>query len=89
MTTKDDIIAFQGRPGAYHELALKKLYPEAYTLPCETFDNVFDAVQEERATLLSSRWITRLLGVLPMYIVSCQIVIFTLSLKPLSLFITR
>lgn len=45
------IIAFQGRHGAYHEQALQKIYPDAQTLPCETFDEVFDAVTAGRADL--------------------------------------
>jgi len=46
-----DIIAFQGRHGAYHEQAAKKLYPNAQMLPCETFDQTFQAVHDGRANL--------------------------------------
>ena len=45
------IIAFQGRHGAYHEQAAKALYPEAKTVPCETFDEVFTSIKEEKANL--------------------------------------
>ena len=45
------IIAFQGRHGAYHEQAAKALYPEAKTVPCETFDEVFASIKEGKANL--------------------------------------
>ncbi len=44
-------IAFQGRPGAYSDLACRAAYPGLATLPCETFEAAIDAVREGRATL--------------------------------------
>jgi prephenate dehydratase len=42
--------AFQGVHGAYSELASKQLLgPRTHTLPCESFADVFDAVQSARA----------------------------------------
>jgi prephenate dehydratase len=44
-------IAYQGEPGAYSEAAA--LYfggPQAETLPCKSFDEVFEAVVKRRAT---------------------------------------
>ena len=32
-----NVIAFQGRPGAYSDLACRRAYPNWRTLPCETF----------------------------------------------------
>lgn len=45
------IIAFQGAPGANSEVALKKAYPEAESLPCTSFEAVFTAMAEGRAQL--------------------------------------
>jgi prephenate dehydratase len=49
-------IAFQGEPGAYSEAAALRFAPGATTMPCRSFDEVFAAVEEGRATL----------GILPM-----------------------
>ena len=38
--------SFQGVNGAYSELAGKKLYPEAASLPCATFEEMFDQVRK-------------------------------------------
>jgi len=43
-------IAFQGEPGAYSEAAALKYAPAAQTLPCPSFDEVFSAVRDARAT---------------------------------------
>jgi prephenate dehydratase len=45
------IIAFQGVPGAYSDLACRTAYPDMTTLPCESFETAMDAVHEGRATL--------------------------------------
>jgi arogenate/prephenate dehydratase len=43
-------IAYQGEPGAYSEAAALVYSPHADTLPCKTFDEVFEAVVQKRAT---------------------------------------
>ncbi len=45
------LIAFQGMPGAYSDLACRIAYPGFATLPCEAFDDAFAAVIERRAAL--------------------------------------
>src|ERR1700744_6488744 len=46
-----DLIAFQGHPGAYSDLACRTAFPGMVTLPCETFEAAMDAVHEGRARL--------------------------------------
>lgn len=43
-------LAYQGEPGAYSEAAALLYAPYADTLPCPTFDEVFEAVVRKRAT---------------------------------------
>src|SRR5271154_2382162 len=47
----DGPIAFQGRPGAYSDLACRTAYPGRTTLPCETFEHTIEAVHTGRAAL--------------------------------------
>ena len=44
-----NIIAFQGEPGAYSNLACRTMFPDMTTLPCHTFEDVFSAVEESQA----------------------------------------
>lgn len=43
------IVAFQGQPGAYSDLASRTVFPNATTLPCESFQAAMDAVHDGRA----------------------------------------
>ena len=43
-------LAYQGEPGAYSEAAALQYAPHSDTLPCKTFDDVFDAVLHKKAT---------------------------------------
>jgi len=45
------MIAFQGVPGAYSDLACRDAYPGMATLPCPSFEAAIDAVREGRAEL--------------------------------------
>ena len=45
------LIAFQGRPGAYSDLACRNAYPDMQTLPCHTFDEAMAAVRDGKAEL--------------------------------------
>jgi prephenate dehydratase len=44
-------IAFQGRPGAYSDLACRIAFPQWRTLPCESFEAAMEAVREGTAEL--------------------------------------
>src|SRR5258707_15189017 len=44
-------IAFQGAPGAYSDLACRRVYPAMTSLPCAAFEDAFPAVREGRAAL--------------------------------------
>ncbi len=46
-----EIIAFQGLPGAYSDLACRAAYPGWATLPCPSFEAAMDAVREGQAKL--------------------------------------
>ena len=45
------MIAFQGAPGAYSDLACRQAFPEMETLPCVQFEDAFAAVREGKAAL--------------------------------------
>jgi prephenate dehydratase len=44
-------IAFQGAPGAYSDLACRRVFPAMTSLPCAAFEDAFAAVREGRAGL--------------------------------------
>lgn len=44
-------ISFQGRPGAYSDLACRTALPDQLTLPCDTFEAAIDAVRSGAADL--------------------------------------
>ena len=41
--------SFQGVNGAFSELAGKKIYPEGDSIPCKTFEEMFESIRENRA----------------------------------------
>jgi len=43
--------SFQGVKGAYSELAGKKLYPKANSIPCKTFEEMFDSVKKNESKI--------------------------------------
>ena len=45
------MIAFQGAPGAYSDLACRTAFPQMKTLACASFEEAFAAVREGRARL--------------------------------------
>ena len=44
-------IAYQGEPGANSDAACRAVVPELEPLPCQTFEDAFDAVESGRAEL--------------------------------------
>ena len=54
MTSPPDpsrLIAFQGAPGAYSDLACREVFPALTTLPCDSFEEVIATVRDGRAGL--------------------------------------
>ena len=49
--SKDTIFSFQGVRGAYSELAGKNLYPNSQSIPCKTFEEMFEAVRNNQAKI--------------------------------------
>ena len=49
--TKDITFSFQGVHGAYSELAGKNLYPDSKSIPCKTFEEMFEVVRINKANL--------------------------------------
>lgn len=45
----NNVVAFQGAPGAYSDLACREVFPDMQTLPCRTFADAFAAVEDGRA----------------------------------------
>ena len=46
-----DLIAFQGEPGAYSDMACRAVFPDRKTLACASFEDAFAVVREGRAGL--------------------------------------
>jgi prephenate dehydratase len=44
-----DAVAFQGAPGAYSHQAVRELFPDGLALPCASFEDAIEAVQQGRA----------------------------------------
>ena len=51
MTLKRKKIAFQGMAGAFSDLACRTVFPDLETLPCASFEDAFNAVQNGEADL--------------------------------------
>jgi prephenate dehydratase len=45
-----EIIAFQGEPGAFSQIAIRQFLPDADILPCERFEQVYIALRDGQAT---------------------------------------
>ncbi len=45
------IVAFQGAPGAYSNLACQEAFPDLEALPCKSFESAFSAVRDKKADL--------------------------------------
>jgi prephenate dehydratase len=51
MADPANTISFQGEHGAYSELACRSAFPQMTTLPCQTFEDAFEAVTSGQARL--------------------------------------
>ena len=47
----DRLIAFQGLPGAYSDMACRSVFPDMRTFPCGSFEDTFAAVHDGKARL--------------------------------------
>ena len=47
----EDIIVYQGRPGAYSHLSCRKVYPEMTAVACESFVEAMERVEQGQAKL--------------------------------------
>ena len=47
----EQTIAFQGSPGAYSDLACRRVFPDLTSLPCPAFEDAFAAVRDGAARL--------------------------------------
>ena len=48
---KNTTFSFQGVNGAYSELAGKNLYPNSRSIPCKTFEEMFECVRNKKADI--------------------------------------
>ena len=48
MNNSIECFSFQGVNGAYSELAGKKIYPNADSIPCKTFEEMFELVRDKK-----------------------------------------
>ena len=48
---KPKTFAFQGVHGAYSELAGKNIYPDSKSIPCKTFEEMFETVRNKKANI--------------------------------------
>ena len=46
---KNILVAFQGLPGAYSDLAAMEIFPDINTLPCPSFEEALSAVEKNLA----------------------------------------
>ena len=51
MSSKKNVIAYQGEPGANSHIACKDIYPDWEPLPCATFEDAFAAISDSSAEL--------------------------------------
>ena len=49
--SKDITFSFQGCNGAFSELAGKNLFPESASIPCTTFEEMFESVREKKSNV--------------------------------------
>ena len=49
--SKVNYFSFQGVKGAYSELAGKRIYPDAISIPCKTFEEMFELVRNKKAEI--------------------------------------
>ncbi len=47
----DKLVAFQGVPGAYSDMACRDVFPDLKSLPCPSFEDTFAAVRDGKARL--------------------------------------
>lgn len=81
MTLSTKRIAFQGEFGANSDMACRDMFPDMEPLPCPTFEDAFNAIENGEADLGMIPIENTLAAVLPIFTICCRNRAFTSSVN--------